>query len=372
MLTSTLKEKEDRRILRGHPWAYRNEFAQLPVDAPDGAIIDVFAANRRFIGRGFYQAAGGIAVRMLARHQIEVDKDFWADRLSHARSYREPQFGTVYRWVHAESDGLPGLVVDRFDCVAVVESSCAFYREHANALAKALLATEGIRSVRMTFSGVTETRGEEMGTVEVECEGLRLALDFSLSQKTGLFLDQRINSRDIRRWSAGARVLDAHCYAGVWSCHAALAGAASVLGVDTSAPSLEMAKRNAALNGCNNVNFECADIGSVLKRGDRYDVVVLDPPALAKSRAHLTPAFGRYLDLNTAAISSLNPGGILVTSSCSHFVTLTDFMEMLKRAVRGSQRTAWILDTRGAAPDHPVLMGMPETEYLKCVTLRIE
>lgn len=371
MYTATLKDKEERRILRGHPWAYRNEFATFP-EAPDGALIDVYAANRRFIGRGFCQTKGGIAVRFLARHQTEINSAFFQDRLDQARRYRETQYGNVYRWIHAESDGLPGLIVDRFGPVVVVESSCAFYLEHAESMARIMLSTEGISSVRMTLCNSSLLYGEDIAATEIECEGLKLAIDFSQAQKTGLFLDQRTNSLDIRRWVAGASVLDAHCYAGVWSCHAALAGASSVLGVDTSAPAIEAARRNAQLNGCENVLFECADIREVLKRGVRYDVIILDPPALAKSRAHQTAAFGRYLDLNASAMQALNPGGILVTSSCSHFMPLQDFMEMLKRAARTAQRSAVMLDCRGAASDHPILLGVPETEYLKCVTLRVE
>jgi 23S rRNA (cytosine1962-C5)-methyltransferase len=202
--------------------------------------------------------------------------------------------------------------------------------------------------------------------------GLSFALNLDTSQKTGMFLDQRVNCRTLDSLAPGARVLDGHCYAGLWSCHAARAGATEVLGVDTSAPAIEAARGNAERNGfTGQCRFECTDIRIALNRGERYDVVILDPPALAKSRAQATRALGLYQALNRDAMNCVEPGGYLITSSCSHFVDTPAFVEMLKRAAAAVHREVWTLEVRGAAPDHPVLMSMPETSYLCCAVLRI-
>ena len=374
METAILKSKEDRRLLRGHLWAFRNEFAKLPRFA-DGAVVDVQSDRGRFIGRGFYQSEGGIGVRILTRRENEtVDVAFLARRVARAKRYRDQLYPgeTVYRWVYGESDGLPGLVVDRYGSVVVAQSSCEFYSQHAGALAKAFQEHEGVTGVRLTLPGVDLRVGEVPDAVEVSIGGLRFAVHLAEGQKTGMFLDQRENCWALRSLVQGAKVLNGHCYAGQWSCHFATAGAASVLGVDTSAPAVERARVNAERNGvADRCVFECASVTEVLERGERYDVVLLDPPALAKTRAQVTKAAGLYQALNRDAMMAVEPGGYLVTSSCSHFVDRPAFLEILKRAARAAQRDAWVVEERGAAKDHPILLAMPETEYLKCVVLRV-
>jgi 23S rRNA (cytosine1962-C5)-methyltransferase len=369
-----LKPKEDRRLLRGHLWAYRNEFAKLPrVD--DGTIVDVESDRGRFVGRGFYQEAGGIAVRILTRREAEeANSDLIGRRLAKAKEFRERLYPgeRVYRWIHGESDRLPGLVVDRYDRVAVVQSACAFYAAQGDALASALLRHEGLEGVQLNMPGGRRNAGNVPSSVEVSIAGLRFEVDLSQGQKTGLFLDQRENAQTIRPLAAGARVFDGHCYSGQWSCHLAAAGAASVLGVDSSEPAIAQARANAERNGVSDqCIFECGDIQSALRRGNRYDVVLLDPPALAKSRGQAKKAAGLYQGLNKDAMQAVEPGGYLVTSSCSHFVDGPTFLEILKRAARAAQRDVWLVEERGAARDHPILLSMPETAYLNCVVLRV-
>ena len=367
-----LKPREDRRLLRGHLWAYRNEFAQLP-DAADGDIVDVVSDAGRFVGRGFFQKEGGIAVRVLADDAAQVDDAFVARRIARARRYRETVYPgeTAYRWVFGESDGLPGLIADRYGEVVAVETSCAFYARRAEAVANAFLG-EDVRGVRLQIANQVQRLGDVPAQVEIESFGVRFAVELEKGQKTGLFLDQRENCLAAAPLLRGARVFDGFCYAGQWGLHAARAGAASVVCVDTSQPALDMARRNAALNGFDNrMAFECGDVGGALRRSGQYDVVIIDPPALAKSRAQTQKALGHYQALNRDAMQAVAPGGYLITSSCSHFVDEAAFMEMLKRAARSAQRPIWIVDVRGASRDHPVLMAMPETAYLKCVTLRI-
>jgi 23S rRNA (cytosine1962-C5)-methyltransferase len=208
--------------------------------------------------------------------------------------------------------------------------------------------------------------------VEVTIAGLRFDLNLEHGQKTGLFLDQRENAMAARPLAVGSRVFDGHCYAGQWSCQLAAAGAASVLGVDSSDAAIDGARVNAEKNGlADRCIFECGDVQAALKRGDRYDVVVLDPPALAKSRAQVKKAAGLYQALNRDAMEAVEPGGYLITSTCSHFVEGPDFVEILKRAARAAQRDVWVMEERGAARDHPVLLAMPETAYLNCVVLRV-
>jgi len=373
-LAAALKPKEERRLLRGHLWAYRNEFQNLP-EAGDGSLMDVFASNRKFVGRGFYQAAGGIAVRLLSCHQEPIDEAFFAARLDQARAFRAQCFpgSAAYRWVYGESDGLPGLVADRYGALVTVQTACAFYSPWAECLAACFLRAEGVEGVLFRGDGAPRLFGTLPEAVEFELEGLALQLDPWAAQKTGLFLDQRRNRLAAAPYAAGKRVFDGHCYHGLWSCHAAQAGASAVMGVDTSEAALATARGNAERNGVEGVcRFECADVEDALARGESYGLIILDPPAYAKTRVQLSKALTRYTALNKAAFDSLESGGVLVTCSCSHFVDSGDFHEMIKRAASGAGRRAWLLEMRGAAPDHPVLLSMPETAYLKCAILRVE
>ena len=374
----TLKDKEERRLVRGHLWAYRNELQADPV-LEDGALVDLFAANRRFVARGFYQAQGGIGARILTRRQEEIDAAFFARALETALALRTQVFpgSTAYRWVFGESDGLPGLVIDRYGSVAVAQTACAFYARQAEHIAAAVLATEGVQGLILEAPSTPEaparrTFGEVAEEAEVDLGGLRLHVPLQGGQKTGMFLDQRVNAQMAAPLAAGLRVYDAHANTGQWALRMALAGAAHVHVGDTSKAALDLAARNAALNGVEGVcTFENLPAEEVLARGQEFGMIVLDPPAFAKARAQGPKALGRYQALNRAAIKALAPGGYLVSCSCSHFVAPEDFVETLKRAAIAEQRTLQMLDFRGAAPDHPLLLTMPETDYLKCAVMRV-
>lgn len=372
--SGTLKPKEERRLLRGHLWVYRNEFAQLP-QAADGEIVDVFTSHRRFLGRGFFQAHGGIAVRLISRHQEELDQTFLTARVDTARSYREALFPgeSTYRWVFGESDALPGLVIDRYGPLAVVASECSFYGPFVDALVEHLLKTEGIDYVHVRVAGRDEWLGNPPAEIPYGLDGRHYTLSPDGAQKTGAFLDQRSNRLAVAPFVKGARVLDGHCYHGHWSVSLAAAGASDVVGVDTSGPALERARANAVRNGVEGLcRFEQKPVEDALRAEDGpYDVVIVDPPAYAKARAQKAKALARYRNLNTQALSAVKSGGYLVSCSCSHFVDPAAFQEMLKQAAAGAQRRAWLVEMRGAAPDHPVLLAMPETAYLKCAILRV-
>ena len=373
MHSATLLPREDRRLLRGHLWVYRNEFKQLP-ELEDGEMVDVFSAERRLVGRGFYQNRGGIAVRLLSRHQEELDPAFFATRIAQAHAFRERLFPgqAAYRWIFGESDGLPGLVADRYGSVVSARTSCAFYSQFADQLAEIFLAHPGVEGLQLDINNVVRNFGVIPDQLTFALDGLQLGLQLTGAQKTGMFLDQRVNAQRIRPFAPGARVLDGHCYVGVWSCHAALAGATAVIGVDSSEKALEQARENARINGvADRCTFECAEVETVLQQGALFDVVLLDPPAYAKTRAVASKALARYQALNVLAMNAVEPGGILISSSCSHFVDEGDFLEMLKRAAGAAKRQVLVLEFAGAAPDHPVLLSMPETKYLKCAVLRV-
>jgi 23S rRNA (cytosine1962-C5)-methyltransferase len=367
-----LNAKEERRIQRGHLWAYRTEFHTLP-EVADGAVVDVCNSHRRFIGRGFYQSQGGIAVRVLSRRPEPIGAEFFQARIQAALELRQHLFpgATAYRWVFGESDGLPGLVADRFgDCV-VVQSSCAFYRPWMAAIAGAFQC-DGVRGVRVQVAYDIQQFGDVPEEVDFDLEGLRVGLRLDGAQKTGMFLDQRLNRLAAVPFAAGARVFDGHCHLGLWACHVARGGAREVLAVDSSPQAVALANANAAANGLAEViDVRQGDVEAVLGEEEPFDIVIIDPPAFAKGRGQAKKAGRRYLELNQAAVRAVRPGGYLFTSSCSHFVPPADFLDILKRAAVAEKRSAQLLELRGASPDHPVLLSMPETAYLKCAVLRI-
>lgn len=376
MTRAILKPKEERRLLRGHLWAFRSEFTNLP-QSEDGAVMDVYTAEGKFIGRGFYQAEGGIAVRILDRHQPEIDNAFFRKRIDDAYALRKRLFpgATAYRWLHGESDGLPGLVADRFGAVVSIRTSCAFYAGHAKAIMRAFVSNyEDIEGARFEYNNTVETFGDAPDETVADVDGVLLGCRLTGGQKTGLYLDQRVNARILDQLAPGFAVFDGFCYVGQWAIRAAKAGADRVVAVDSSNPAIEQAKANAERNGvAGQCRFEAGDVTDWLNKGEKYDVVCIDPPALAKSRAHVEKSMMRYQGINRDALKAVNPaGGFLITSTCSNPVTQDIFLEMLKRAARSAQRSIRILAINGAPADHPVLLAMPETAYLTNVVVRVD
>jgi len=218
----------------------------------------------------------------------------------------------------------------------------------------------------------TQIFGETTSSVICDIDTLKFSVNPGSSQKTGLFLDQRENWQLLERYVSGGSVLDGHCYVGAWGLHAAKYGAEKVVGVDTSESAISQARDHAERNGFSNTcQFQVNDIQEVLKEKEAYDVVILDPPALAKNRRYLNKATGLYRALNRDAIQAIRPGGYLITSSCSQPMGLEDLISVVKRAAGSAQRQARLLEIRGASPDHPVHLSMPETEYLHCLVLQI-
>lgn len=374
-MRATLNDREERRIARGHLWAYRSEIQKMPEAAQDGDIIDLMTGRGKFIARGFYQSDGAIAVRVLSRHQDSVDAAFFEERIKKALALRTQLFAGEhsYRWIHAESDGLPGLTADRYGSVVSARTASGFYSAHAAEIIAAFMDADGVSGVRFDCCGAIHKEGDVPDTVTVQTGGIDFDCSLVMGQKTGFYLDQRENAKMIDAIAPDARVLDAYCYVGQWAVRAAKAGAAFVHAVDSSQPALEFAQLNADRAGVGDrVQIMQDDVETIWEKASEYDVVCLDPPPLAKARRQLAKSMTLYQALNKEAMRVLNPeGGYLITSSCSHLVDPPAFEEMLKRAARSAKKQAVILQWSGPPADHPQLLAMPETRYLNCALLRV-
>ena len=380
----TLKKNCDRRIRRGHLWVFSNEIANPPVsELEPGAAHELRDSRGEFLGMVYASPSSLIAARILSRNKVAIDSQFFQERILSALQRRSKLFPDrdVYRLIYGESDFMPGLVVDRYGRFLAVQSLTSgmdrLLEEVLEAL-KTILGPEGIYlrndSPFRTLEGLAQENRPVFGsvpeTVTINSHGLDLLVDIANGQKTGSYLDQESNRSLMKRYvPPGATVLDLFCYTGAWGLHAASAGAAEVTAVDSSRAALQLAQANAELNGMQD-RFRAAKDNAIdfLKKAPRtWDVIVLDPPAFIKSRSQIKEGVKGYIDLNRRAVGKLRPGGILVTCSCSHHMDRVTFEDMLLIASRQSGRELRILDARGQGPDHPVLLSMPETRYLKVV-----
>lgn len=387
MKTVKLRQKEDRRILRGHPWVFSNELERSPVEFTPGELVDVLDNSGRFIGRGYINPRSLIAVRLLTRTQEEINGDFFSARIAAARSLRTMLgFGDSYRAIFSEGDGLPGLIVDKYADTLVVQSSTAgidgLLNEILIALKKEYAPTTIVlrndTSSRELEGLARETRvvhGAISGPVTFEESGITYRVDVLEGQKTGFFFDQRENRLSLKDYAQSRRVLDCFCYVGAWALSAARFGAREVIGLDSSEQAIALASDNAAQNGLA-AQFKKADVFDELrvleKRRERFGCIVLDPPAFVKSRAKVREALKGYKEINLRAMKLLEPGGALVTCSCSHHIDQELFREMLIDAAYSAGRQAKVLEMRSQARDHPALLAARETQYLKCAILIVD
>jgi len=358
--------------------------------------VEVCGADGRTLGVGLYHAHSLIAVRLLAGadRDVTLDVPFFVKRIAAAQQRRERALGEAqtgppagYRVLHGEADGLPGVVVDRYGSVLVVQVACLGMEQRKEALYDALervFAPRAIverndtvwRSQEGLEAHVGVVRGALPGEVTLVEHGLRYAVDVLGGQKTGWFLDQRDHRLAIRPYATGGRVLDLCCYQGGFTCNALAAGALSVRAVDVSAPALERVAENAAANGLDGgLTVEQGDVmdlaGGGPPGGEPFDLVVLDPPNFTRSRKAVPRARKAYRKLNEAALRWLAPGGVLATASCSHHIYEDTFLEILQSAAVRCGRPVRVL-YRGFQPaDHPVLLAMPETRYLKFYLVQV-
>lgn len=382
-----LRKNEDHRILAGHPWVFSNEIMEIHGSPAAGDVVEVRSAKQYPLGVGFYHPHSLIAVRLLSHTVEEITPEFLHRRITEALELRMLLFpgSTVYRLVHGESDFLPGLIVDRFNDFLSIQTLSYGMDARLPIICDALesmLHPRGIvernESPLRVLEHLPVKRGilrGETSDVEIEEHGLRYRIDILGGQKTGFFLDQRENRLLARRFAGGKHVLDCFCNDGGFSLNSAFAGASSVLGLDISGDAVERATFNAHLNGLTNVRFEIADVFERLKEmtatGEKFDVIVLDPPSFTKSKKTVQAAKKGYRQLHGSAFGVLSPGGILITASCSHHITAETFLEIISETARKMNRRVQLLEWRAAAPDHPVIPAAPETRYLKLGVFRV-
>ncbi|TMQ48872.1 MAG: class I SAM-dependent rRNA methyltransferase, partial [Candidatus Eisenbacteria bacterium] len=340
------------------------------------------------LGRAYFNHQSLICARLLTRGRDAIDRDFFVKRIERAVRLRErvlPGERTL-RLVYGEADQLPGLVVDRYGDVLAVQILTLGMEALADLVRAALesvLEPRGVMRIAdsplRSLEGLPLERGVWWGEVperiEVELEGFRVEADLHHGQKTGLFLDQRMNRRRAESRARDQRVLDLFCYQGEWSLHAARGGARSVLAVDSSEPALAAAARNLERNGLTErVTLRRADAFDAARElertGERFGVVIIDPPALVKSGRHLAAGAKAYRELNRAAMVMLEEDGMLITCSCSHHLDDVLFRQVLQESARAAHRPFRILEWAGESPDHPQLLAVPETHYLKCAVLQ--
>ncbi|MGE5559610.1 MAG: class I SAM-dependent rRNA methyltransferase [Chloroflexota bacterium] len=378
------------RVLDGHPWVYANEIESIEGQFVPGGIVAVCDARGRFIGRGYINPASQIRVRIMTRNEHEkVDEELFRRRLSEAWAYRQRwvKDSNACRVVFAEADRLPALIVDKFGDYLVVQFLALgmdVRRELIVRLLNEIIKPKGIyeRSdvpVRQ-LEGVDGRTGFLTDafptTIEIQENGFRLLVDIEHGQKTGYFLDQRENRAAIAPLMPGARVLDCFSYTGGFAVHCAGYGAREVTAVDASADALAMVRRNAELNGLGDrIVTREANVFDELRRleaaGEKYDVVLLDPPAFAKNKAALEGAVRGYKEINLRAMHLLPPHSYLVTASCSYHMSEELFYAMVQDAANDSHRRLRLVESRSQAKDHPVLLGAGESRYLKFLILEV-
>jgi 23S rRNA (cytosine1962-C5)-methyltransferase len=387
-----LRPRRARPFFARHPWVFDSSIERVAGQPEPGDAVEVVTSEGQFVATGLYNPTSTIRVRLYRWGDGPLDEAFWSKSLTRAERLRTAILGlgvdpSAYRLVSSEGDGLSGLTVDRYDRWLVAQfSSLALYarRELIVRLLIELTGVEGI--IARTERGIAQKEGLKAGEqktigsipgepVEIVENGLTYRVDLRSGQKTGFFLDQRVNRREIAGYCRGKRVLDLFCFSGGFSLNAARAGAVRALGVDSSAPAIELARQHAILNRIDTAEFQNGDVLEVLERlrsdGKKFDVVICDPPKYAKQAKDVEHALKGYLRLNMAALDVLEPDGILVTCSCSGLIGRELFADLIGTVAEQSARPIQILDQRGQAPDHPVSASCLETEYLKCLICRV-
>jgi 23S rRNA (cytosine1962-C5)-methyltransferase len=381
-----VSRKGANRLNDGHVWVYRSDIVTADGIAP-GSAVGVTDERGKFLGTALYSGASQIAIRMLSKDAIRDLDGLLRKRLLEAISYRERvvRDTDAYRIVFSEADFLPGLIVDRYndllslqvltqamDTEAVRQVIVSEVTERLKPAAIAERVDPRVRELEQLPARSSGLLQGERKTTVFSMNGVRFHYEAFEGQKTGAFLDQRENYAAAAQYARG-EALDVFCYHGGFALHLAQ-NCSKVTGVDSSRPALEVADHNAALNG-REIEWIEANAFDLLRdyasAGQQYDTVVLDPPAFAKSKSNLATALRGYKELNLRALKMLRPGGILVTCSCSYHVSPADFLEVVAQAARDMHRNLRIVENRTQAKDHPILLTVPETAYLKCIVLAV-
>ncbi|MBM6660666.1 class I SAM-dependent rRNA methyltransferase [Marseilla massiliensis] len=387
-----LRKGKEQSLDRFHPWVFSGAIAHVDDGVDEGEVVNVFSSDGRFIAVGHYQI-GSISVRVLSFDDCDIDSKFWSASLKGALEMRialglaDSSAGDTYRLVHGEGDFLPGLVIDVYGKTAVMQAHSVGMHMMRNDIARELMAVMGGRIDNIYYKSETTLPfkaelGQEDGficggsadNVAVE-NGLKFYVDWLKGQKTGFFIDQRDNRSLLEHYSAGRNVLNMFCYTGGFSVYAMRGGAASVHSVDSSAKAIELTEKNVELNFSSHERHAayCEDAFKYLdKVADKYNLIILDPPAFAKHRGALHNALKGYTRLNAKALEKIQPGGILFTFSCSQVVTKDNFRNAVFTAATVARRKVRILHQLHQPADHPINIYHPEGEYLKGLVLYVE
>ena len=380
-----LKPKEHHRIQKGHLWVFSNELANVPRDIASGETVQLFTHDKKFMGTGFYNPHSLIAIRLISRKDEQPDHDFFLKKFLEALKLRELIYKSeetnAYRLIHGESDGLPGLIVDRFNNAVVVQAFSAGMDIHMPLICDVLqeMLNPSVIIVRnesplRELEGLTlykdVVRGERSETLQtIHDAGITYEVNLFEGQKTGFFLDQRENRKVIRKFSENAEVLDVFTNDGGFALNALYGGAHSAILVDASKEALQRADRNAQLNKFREYSLVAADafdtLYQMVESKESFNLVILDPPSFTKSRKNLPGALKAYKRLNKLGLQLLKNGGVLATASCSHHVSEEDFLQCVHQAALSAGCQLRLIHKNSQPFDHPVLLAMPETGYLK-------
>ncbi len=389
MQTVFLKKSVSYRVLNGHPWIFANEILKEDEDIKPGGIVKVHTYDNKFIGKGYYNAASQIKVRLLSRDKDElINKSFFEEKIRNCWAYRQ-RLGFVEncRLVFGEADGLPALVIDKFNDYFVIQTLSLGMDLWKGAIVEALekifkpkgiyerndvpvRKVEGLEEIKGFLSAPFNTK------IVINENGLQFNVDIENGQKTGYFLDQKDNRVSIKTIVKDMDVLEAFTYTGTFSLHAGFYGAKSVLGLDISESAIAQATANAQLNKLDKiVKFEACNAFDRLKQyvreGKQWDVVMLDPPAFTKSRENIQKAITGYKEINLRGIQLVKPGGFLVTASCTNLVQPELFLDTIGKAAKDAKRTLRQVEMRSQAADHPIMFQMENTNYLKFLIVQV-
>jgi 23S rRNA (cytosine1962-C5)-methyltransferase len=393
--TASLKPHREESLTGGHLWIFSGALQQPPHWIETGGLVDVKSSTGQFVARGYYNPQTDIAIRILTHDREEaIDTEFLRRRIRRAVELRQvcdPEQTNAYRLVHSEGDGLPGLVVDRFADILVVQLHTAGLECLRPQLIEALMLETGVGGLLLRNDSQSRRRegleieeplvgaGEVPAQVTIRENGIQFLVDPWQGQKTGFFLDQRDKRQALRKYAHGKRILNCFSYTGGFSVYAALTSSETHLtSVDVSAPAMELARQNFVLNGLNpdRHSFVTTDVFDYLEEAQRnheqFDVVVLDPPAFAKTHNARSQALKAYRRLNTLGMQLLRPGGILLTCSCSGVVSMDDLLGVLSQDAHYLHRSVQLLETYMHSVDHPINLAMPEMVYLKAIFCRVE
>ncbi|MDE6656414.1 MAG: class I SAM-dependent rRNA methyltransferase [Anaeroplasmataceae bacterium] len=388
MLVVVLNPNEEENILKGFPWVYNNEVHSFEGNILNGEVVEVQSFDKKFVGYGFLNINSKLMVRMLSLQKDDcINKEYFQNKIRYALDHRKNlNFGNAQRLIFAEADFLPGLIVDQYNDILSVQFLCLGMDKIKKDIVDILVEELNPRGIYERSDtpirlkeGLEETKGILYGNfdprVEVIENGIRFIVDVEHGQKTGYFLDQKLNRDMVKYYVQDKVVLDCFSNVGGFALHSCKYGARHVDACDISKLACEEIESNAKLNNFTQLNVICTDVFDYLRKEElknKYDVIILDPPAFTKDKTTIKKAYRGYKEINLQALKIIKSGGYLLTFSCSQHMTPDLFMEMIKEASIDAKRDVQFLDFRIQAPDHPALLSGKEQLYLKCMVLRVK